>query len=117
MNPVIDTSEYTVSVEDVLGRRMIHCDVHVPWSRAVLKRLTKDADEWHDSIGTPVFALHYESQDSTHLTFLRLFGFKLIQAGIMMADGELADLYYRFPKKVTDGKENRDQDHNGAVRA
>ncbi len=103
MRPVIDTSEYTVSVVWVLGRRMLHCDVRAPWTKGVLKRLTKDADEWHNSIGTPVFALHYESQDSTHRHFLRLFGFKLIQEGIEMANGDLADLYYRFPKKVTDG--------------
>lgn len=72
--PVVTRPEYTLSFERA-GTTFIHCDVHVPWTATVKRKLLADWEELKALHTHAIYAQH-KLGDHKHLHFLKMFGFR-----------------------------------------
>lgn len=76
--PIVQRPEYTIRFERVQpGHTIGHIDIHVPWTKEVLKKLQADWLVVKDLQGGPIRAMHTPG-DRKHLKFLTLFGFRFV---------------------------------------
>jgi hypothetical protein len=95
MDLAFKNEDYTVKVEEVLGAKFVHCDVHSPWTKSKRRRLEQEFHNWHRTINEPVFATHYPEQGKKHLKFLALFKFAKLSIAVD-ADGRPAEIWVKL---------------------
>ena len=69
--------DYSLRLEEHNGYTFIHCDVHVPWTKTVKKKLQEELQNILQEV-QPIYAIH-EIGDNKHLKFLTMFGFEYLQ--------------------------------------
>jgi hypothetical protein len=89
--PVVVREDYRIYFQPLSGANFIHCDVF-NWNKTVRKDLLETFDQLKKLYGQPIFAIHQEYQDNTHIKFLKMFGFKKIDEAEDLA-GNPVDFY------------------------
>ena len=72
--PVVTKPEYTLYFERANGLTLIHCDIHVIWTKGVRSRLLADWATLKSLHTETIYAAHTRGDDK-HLKFLTTFGF------------------------------------------
>ena len=83
--------DYSLRLEEHNGYTFIHCDVHVPWTKTVKKKLQKELQNILEDT-KPIYAIH-EIGDDKHLKFLGMFGFKYLQ-NVIGTDSKERQVFY-----------------------
>lgn len=89
--PVVETEQFILYLEDVYGALFIHCDVHVKWTKEVKKNLRTWFDRLTEVYGKELYALH-TPEDKKHEKFLKMFDFSYLES-IIGNDGNNYDIY------------------------
>lgn len=87
--------DYTVQVEEVLGAKFIHCDIHGPWTKTKRQQLQAEFRKWHSTLNEPVYATHYPEQGQKHHKFLALFKFVKLSLAVD-AEGRPTEIWARL---------------------
>lgn len=89
--PVVTKPEYTLYFERANGRTLIHCDIHVTWTKGVRSRLLSDWATLRSLHTGTIYAAHTRG-DTKHHKFLTTFGFHPVQ-GFEHTPGETVVIY------------------------
>ena len=92
---LIETSEYDIRAEFLWFGVILHSDVHVPWTKGVLKRFRQDLQKTICGLGLPAYAFQTPTHDPKQRKFIRMVG-GVYDHSRLTGDGEWAEMY-RFP--------------------
>lgn len=96
--PVVRFEEFTLSLSQPNDdMTVIHCDIHVPWSRRVKTRLAYGWELLRFLHGGPIYALHTEDQGRKHEKFLKMYGFEPLERYVDAMSG-LPTILYKTKK-------------------
>lgn len=90
------TEEFTLKGEFLWFGVILHCDVHVKWSKGVRERLKQTIRETVSSIKVPAYAFQSNSHDPKKRKFIKDMG-GILHHKRLTGDGEWAEMYLFLP--------------------
>lgn len=89
---LITTDEFTLKGEFLWFGLVLHCDVHVRWSKGVKERLKQSIQQLTRSVSVPVYAFQTASHDAKKLKFIKEVG-GIFHHRRTTGSQEMADMY------------------------